>query len=249
MKLANRKIAGRVVRYACAFAVCMAAACESTSATAPHVATTNIQIQFITPATVRKIVVDVTGPGIEPALVFNIPVAVDSIARGSIQVPTGSRRRFVVSAFDSAGILTHRADTTTNVVSGATNALSLQVEPLTVSLPVTVTFGGSRITVQDTSSRTIYLGDSLRISASAMRSNGSIVPNDSLVWASSNPAIATVTQAVVRAKAPGQATIVVSYAGAAVHIRVTVPPASMQSVQSADIVREIAVRRHTAQPE
>lgn len=99
-----------------------------------------VRMHAITPSTVRRIVVEVSGPGITPAVLANLEVGATAVADGELQVPAGSGRRFVVTAVDTAGVLTHRADTTVTLVPGANPPLALTMRPLAATVGVTVTF-------------------------------------------------------------------------------------------------------------
>lgn len=125
-------------------ALTMATAC----ADEPTVTTTSpatIQMHSITPATVRTLVVEVSGPGISPAQLFNLPVNALGVASGTIETSAGSRRRIVVTAVDTAGAATHRGDTTVTLVPGPNPPLALVLRPLGASLGITVTFGALRV--------------------------------------------------------------------------------------------------------
>jgi len=190
-----------------------------------------VLVNFLTPATVRTVVVEVTGPGITPAIVLNIPVGIDSTARDTIVVTAGSGRRFTVTAFDSAGVATHRADTTISLLGGVNPPLAVRVVPLSSTLGLTVTFGGIRLTVVDTATRRLTIGESDTVSAIAWGADGAPIPSDSLVWGTSNPAIVTVARGAITALRPGSALISVGYRGASARIAVEVtdggaPPSS-----------------------
>lgn len=98
-------------------------------------------VYAITPATVRTLIVQISGPGIDPEIVVNIPVGADSVARDTLEVPAGSGRRFIITAVDTAGIATHRGDTTVTLVPGVNPPLSIVMRPLASSVGITVTFG------------------------------------------------------------------------------------------------------------
>jgi hypothetical protein len=181
-----------------------------------------VTMQFLAPATVRSLVVEVTGPGIVPTVVVNIPVGEDTIATETLTLPAGSARRFVVTAFDTAGVQTHRADTTVTLQPGGNPNLAMRLEPLPSSLGITVTFGGVRLIVTDTSARVLAVGDTAFIQAFAIRANGDTLSANSLTWGSGNPAIAVVSGGRVEAVRGGETLVGVSVAGATSSVRVAV---------------------------
>jgi len=191
-----------------------------------------VTMRFLTPATVQSLVVEVTGPGIDPAVVLNIPVGTDTVATGALTLPSGSGRRFVVTAVDTAGVQTHRADTTIVLQPGTNPSLAMRLAPLPSTLGITVTFGGVRLVVPDTSTLVLDVGDTTTIVAYAIRANGDTVPADSLLWASDNPAVAIATQGLVTAIRSGSVGVTVSFGGAANRVGVLVNGAVVQYSQT-----------------
>ena len=190
---------------------------------------TAVTVSVVAPAAARSLVLEVRAPDIEPALILNIPLGSDSIARTTVTVPAGSGRRFTVTAIDSLGIITHRADTTVAFSGGATTPLQMWLLPLSAQLGLTVTVGGVRLTVPDTSTRLVDWAP-IRITASAVDATGTAVPDDSLRWATSQPAVVEVQRGRLVARRLGEAVVVVSYRGASVRVPVRVvlvpdPPA------------------------
>jgi alpha-tubulin suppressor-like RCC1 family protein len=184
----------------------------------------SITMRFLTPATVRSLIVEVSGPGIDPAVILNVPVNADTVATATLTLPSGSGRRFTVTAVDTAGVQTHRADTTITLQPGANPALAMLLEPLGSTLGITVTFGGAQLTVTDTTTRVLEIGELTEIQAYARRANGDTLPADSLTWASINPAVATVDGGRVSALRAGSGRVVVSYQGASAHVSVSILP-------------------------
>jgi hypothetical protein len=195
-----------------------------------------VTMHFLTPATVRSLVVQVSGPGIDPPVIVNIPVGADSTAADTLELPAGSGRRFVVSAVDSAGVTTHRADTTITLEAGTNPPLAIRLDPLPSSLGVTITFGGVRLVVPDTSTRFLRPGDSVSIAAFAVRANGDTVPGDSLSWGALNPARATVSAGRVAAHRIGETSITASYAGATAVVGVRVVSSLLTRVDVSPVV-------------
>lgn len=105
------------------------------------VRTSAIVVHVLTPATIRSLIVQISGPGIDPELVVNIPVGEDSVARDTLEVPAGSARRFIITAVDTGGVATHRGDTTVTLVPGVNPPLAIVMRPLGASVGITVTFG------------------------------------------------------------------------------------------------------------
>jgi len=181
-------------------------------------------VNFLTPATVRTVVVEVEGPGISPSIIVNIPIGADSTARDTLTLTAGSGRHITVTALDSAGVITHRGDTTVTIVGGQNTPLALVLRPVEATLGITVTFGGITVSLDDSAARVLLVGDTVRAIATARTASGAQVSADSLVWASSNPAIATVGGGLVSAVRPGTATLVVSLRGASARFAVNVGP-------------------------
>jgi len=181
-----------------------------------------VTMRFLTPATVKSLVIEVTGPGIDPAAVMNIPVGTDTTASGSLTLPSGSARRFVVTAVDTAGAQTHRADTTITLQPGTNPNLTMRLTPLPSTLGITVTFGGVRLMVPDTSTRVLSVWDSTTIVASVAGVDGAAIPADSIRWATSNPSIVSVMDGQVQALREGEAQIGASFRGATARVTVRV---------------------------
>lgn len=181
-----------------------------------------VEMRFLTPATVRTVVVTVAGPGITPALVRNIPIGTDSTARDTLTLPAGSSRAFRVQAFDSLAVETHRADTVLTVQAGANTLLALRLVPLSSQLGITITFGGFTLTIADTSLRQLEVGDTAQLDATLRAPNGTSMSADSLVLASTNPGVLRVEGRTAIAVRAGDARLVASISGAAAGVGVRV---------------------------
>jgi len=198
-------------------------ACGTAEVTAP--AAQPAQLSFILMAVgsnaIATVSVVVTGPGIDSTLGFNLTL-VNGTASGTLQVPAGSSRHVVASAFDAAGVNTNRGDTTVTLVAGSNPTVSLTMPSLIGGLPVTLAFGSAVVSMnrQDT---TLTLGGAVQFAAVAVNSRGGAVPADSIAWASSNPAVASVdATGLVTALAAGTTSIFATYSGAAAHRQITV---------------------------
>lgn len=189
--------------------------------TAQSATLTSLRLAALTPATVRTVLLEVTGPGIAQPILANFPVAADSVARGSLEIPSGASRRFLLSAFDSSGVRTHAADTTFQVSAGAPIALQLVLQPIGTDVGVTVSIGNATLTVWG-GANSIAVGGSTTLSAAALRADGTPVPADSLFWSVVNPSVANVVSGQVTGVTPGETAVLVRfrqlYAGRAITV-------------------------------
>jgi len=197
-------------------AAALAAACE-TGPTPPRVPSP-AQLHLtalLSASSVTKIVVTVSAADISPSLVYNFPVA-KGVAMGDLVVPAGSDRHFRVSAFDAAGVETHRADTTIAVESGSNPPLAVTLTPLTGTQPIVVTISGLRIEVQPTDTA-MSIGTSAQYRAQAFDGSGNnITDRVTFTWATSNPSVASVdSQGAVTAHLADTVFIVAVAGGAA----------------------------------
>lgn len=120
-------------------AILAGTACRGESISAPT-ELARLLVNALTPATMSELIVEVSGPDISPPLSVNIEVDSTGFAAGSLTVPAGSGRRIVVTAVDTAGIVTHRADTTLTLQPGSLTSLGLVLRPLPAVVGLTITF-------------------------------------------------------------------------------------------------------------
>lgn len=203
---------------AASMAILLFNACSDGSPTGPAPQPQAAELAFVAMApgdnAVKVITVSVSGPGIDSTLVFNFPVT-NGVASGTARVPAGSGRHVVGQGFDAAGINTHLGDTTVSLVAGANPPVSIVMQPLVGSQPLTLTFG-SNVVAMGGVDTTLSMGSTYQLTAVALNWQGGAVPPDSITWASSNPAVASVSASgLVTPGAPGSADIVASYEGAA----------------------------------
>jgi hypothetical protein len=135
-------------RPLCGLLIAVALAACNSEPTAP-VRESAVMVDFLAPSTSRTLVLEISGPGIAPRITRNLPVAPDSTARDSFVLPSGSGRRFVVTALDSLGIPTHRADTTVALLPSASTELAMSLRPLSTRLGIIVVFGNAMTSAPD----------------------------------------------------------------------------------------------------
>jgi hypothetical protein len=190
----------------------------------PPVATLAVVAQAPGATAISAVTVEITGPGISPPVTVNLSFS-GGQASGTVQVLAGSSRKITGRGLDAASVTTHRGDTTVTLVEGNNPSVTFQLLPLVGTMPVTLTFGTTVVAVggRDT---TLTAGDSLLLTATAIRARGGSPPADSIRWASSNPAVASISAAGrVQALAPGVTDVVATYEGAGAKRTITVAAA------------------------
>lgn len=167
--------------------------------------------------TVESLVVDVTGPGIQDTIVAALSIAQDT-ARGTVTVPAGSNRTFTIHAFDASGIETHQGSTTVNVQASTNNAIIVVLSPLVGHQPIEGHFATPSISLT-AGHDTITVADTIRVLATVNGSDGEVVVDPGVQWASDAPWIATVdSTGLVSGRRLGVATIYGTYLGVSSHI-------------------------------
>jgi uncharacterized protein YjdB len=205
-----------------AFAALVLAACEPSKKTTepePQDGTLTVQVS-LTSSTITSLTLEVTGPGIAQPLMTNLTVSGTS-ATGTVTVPAGADRKFLVRGYDATGILVYQGEKTSAVQAGQTLSVAVTLAALTSSATVTVTVGGVTVTLTPGAS-TLAVGGTATFTASASE-NGAAVANPQITFASSIPSIASVAATgVVTAHAPGAVKIVASFRGVAAAADLTV---------------------------
>src|SRR5438876_1204322 len=209
---------------------------------------------------VTTIVVTVTAPDIATPLVYNFRVS-NEVATGTVVLTAGTDRHFRISAFDAAGIETHGADTTVTVVSGANAPLTITLQPLTGSQPIVVTIAALRVELQP-SALSLVVGATGTFQAQVFDVTGTDITSQvTLVWASTNPSVASVdSSGVVTALLPGQVSIVAVTAGTAGVAALTIsgapaaiafttqPPARVEGNVAISPAVQVTVKDASGQP-
>jgi Bacterial Ig-like domain (group 2) len=174
----------------------------------------------LTSTPVSTLAVQVTAPDISVPLVFNLTVT-GGTANGVIKVPPGAARTITVSAFDSTGAVTHQGSKTVDVSPGPNPPVSIPMVANAGQVPITVQIGPVSIVVAPTTV-TLAPGATQGLTATITAPNGDHLAGPP-EWATSNPAIATVSSSgVVTAVIGGNVDIVATFAGVAAVCHVTV---------------------------
>lgn len=190
-------------------------ACSEKSSTGPTgSAPATLAFSATAPAYVRRIVIQVSGPGMDTAR-FGFVVDTSGTVTGVITVSAGSDRQIVGRAYDSSGVNTHEGDTTLTLVPGVNPPLTLVLRPLAGQLPIVVTFGSYQITLAP-GDTTVAPGDTVRYSAKVTNEKGQLVAASPIAWSTSDPTVAIVdSTGLVTALAAGGTTVTATFGGAA----------------------------------
>ena len=175
-------------------------------------------------ALIDQVVVEVTGPGIDPPLAFNLTIS-GGTASGTITLPVGSDRTIAISVFDTGGILTHEGSTTIDVVQGTNPTVTITLYPLAGDVPITAQLGGLVLTITP-GTATLAVGETMQLQATVLDSLNNPVAA-AVLWATLNPGLATVDgTGLVTAVAEGDVQIAATYAGVGDVADLTITPAS-----------------------
>jgi hypothetical protein len=192
---------------------------DPSKVTQPTNATLSVEVS-VTAATITSLTLEVSGPGIATPMTKSLTLS-GSTATTSIEVPAGTDRLFVIRAYDAAGVLTHRGETTATLQSGETRSLALTLAALTSTPTVTATIGAVTVSLVP-GATTLAVGASSAYSATASE-NGTPIANPQVTWASTVGSIASVSATgTVTAHAPGTTKIVASVRGVAASATLTV---------------------------
>lgn len=189
---------------------------------APKDTTARVFVSLQVPAVVRTVEITITGPGLDSAVTVTQGVSGGTTRTDTLTVRAGSDRRVVVTGRDAAGVATHRGETTVTLRAGTNPPVTLGVDPLQGSLVLVVEFRQARVVVGDTTPRRLAGGDTATVSALAVAPDGSMVPASDVRWGSTNPAVVRAEPGRAIGVRTGTATLVVSYAGQAVRVPITV---------------------------
>ena len=175
----------------------------------------------VSATTVAMVVVVVTGPGITTPLTFNLTIT-SGVATGTITIPAGADRTIAMHAYDNSSVETHQGSVTVDITAGTNATVTLILTPLTGETPITATLGSLAVTVTPPSA-TVAVSGNVTLTATIME-NGSPI-SGTVLWATTNPGIATVSPAgVVTGVRTGSTNIVATFQGVAGASTITVGP-------------------------
>ena len=197
--------------------VVLAGACERPLPTDRTAATVALRITAVTVGTpISTLVVQLTASDIPTRLVFNLSVA-NGVASGTIKIPPGPARTIDVTALDPLGNVTHEGSATIDVRPGQNPPVQIKLGPRSGHVPITVTFGNFGVVVTPaTATINVPASATLQLAVTVTDVNGQVIPAPAVDWATTNPAVATVSATgLVTGLTNGTAKIVATYEGVA----------------------------------
>ena len=162
------------------------------------------------------LVIEVSAADLPSNAVFNLPV-VEGVATGTLRIPPGPARTFFVTAYDEAGEITHEGSAVRDVNRGPNPTLAIPLTPRSGQVPVTITFGSFSVEVTPSSAVIdLTMGQTLQLMAEVYDTEGALLVDPDVTWATTNPAIARVdATGLVTGLLEGDVQIVAMYDGVA----------------------------------
>ena len=176
----------------------------------------------------ERVDVSISGPGIDPPIFGSFRFIGDT-ARAELQVPLGRDRRVFVAVFDSANALVASGEAIIEIGSAGTVNVPVQISPSSGTQPIIVRIGNTSLSVSP-GALTLFPSDTAVLTVSVVDQNGVPIIGAVPTFASSNPAIATVSaSAVVTGRLQGVTAVTVTALGVAARIPVSVAAPNLRS--------------------
>lgn len=167
----------------------------------------------------ERVDVTITGPDIEVPI-FGSFRFVNDTARAELRVPQGRNRLVTVAVYDSANTLIGAGEAIVDVGAGASVRVPVVITPTTGQLPIIVRVGNTVVSVSP-GSLTLNPGESAALSVTVTDQDGAPIAGAVPAFASSNPALASVSvTGVVSARVLGVTAVTVTALGVAARVPV-----------------------------
>lgn len=167
-------------------------------------------------------ILTVTGLGVSPSVRGKATFNPSGVASTTLTIPVGAVRNLQVDMFQG-GALVFSGTSTFGVTSGSNATQNLTPVAATGNVPITVTVGAYSISVTPPTA-TVAAGNTTTLTATVLDPTGAPTTAFPVAWATSNPAIATVSAAgVVTGVRSGTTTITATVLGQAATATITVP--------------------------
>ena len=141
---------------------------------------------------IMSVRLEVTAADIEEPIVVLLPIR-DGVAGGTVHVPIGTQRKFLLQALDGDGIVRYEGSAVADVVAGVNPTVTIALLPVqpTGEIPIVGTIGTYSI-VLNVQSITLRPGQFVVLEATVRDPTGAIVPDPSIGWLSTNASVAPV---------------------------------------------------------
>jgi hypothetical protein len=209
------------------------AACRPDAPLAPRPREVNVAINAALTADQQALIagmsVEVTGPGIAVPIVSVLDVA-GATVNGTVAVPVGGGRRFLVHAYDATAAETHTGEATVTVRPGSNPALVITLYARSGGVPVVVTVGTFALTL-DVGSVVTTVGATVVLEA-LVHDAGVPVTAGVVRWGALDPTLARLVPSAdgrslqLTGLRAGATTLVASIGGIATAVPVTVAAAA-----------------------
>jgi hypothetical protein len=234
----------RTGRFLATYALLAAAACSEPNPGPGTDEEASLQVTVVTrDVLVDRITAEVTGPGIAPALLFNLTLA-NGVASGTLRVPPGDDRTITLRAFEDTGELSYEGSATIDVRPGMNPTVNIVLRSRAGQLPISGSIGSISVEVLGPSSISIA-GSSAQYTARVYNvADGTefTVADGDIEWAVSNPALAEVsaTGLVTTLGGSGTVLVVANYDGVAgvASVQVGSGSASLGTVQGSVVANQ-----------
>lgn len=165
--------------------------------------------------------VTITGVGIPEPLVARATF-VDNVATVSLDVPVGTDRTALVEILDASDAVIASGSSTFDVLPGVVANVSVPVVSTSGTLTVTVTIGTVTVTVTGPTGP-LAAGATRQLTARVLDGTGADIPGAVVLWATSNPGIATISATgLVTALRAGTVEISATSRGAGTRVPLTI---------------------------
>jgi hypothetical protein len=134
---------------------------------------------------------EVTGPGVDPAVTAIAFFDTAGFATARLEVPVGSPRFLTIRIFDPVRTLIARSVDTISVAAGANAPVEPRIVRSGGSVPIVIVLGELGVQVTPPTA-TVRAGDTLALAAAVVDATGQPVPGITVAWATARPPTAFV---------------------------------------------------------
>lgn len=170
----------------------VAGACDrAPTEVADELAGVNIAV-FAIGVPLNTVVVRVTGPDISSPLFFNLRTDGSGVATGTLRLPPGEAREFLIRAYDDEGNITHEGGVAIDVLPGMNPPINFPLPSRAGQVSITVNIGDYAAVVTPPAVW-LYVGESIRLAVTIVANYEGVAgfsqlstlaggPNPAAIW-------------------------------------------------------------------